>query len=178
MIQNRKLVLISTFVIILIAGAYMGYTAYGMGKLSISITDPPKDWGKATNVYIKFSKIMIHKANAGNESGWNTAISEVGWVDLRSTLNSSKTLGVGELQAGKYNQIRFTVEEAVVTLEGMNHTAIVPSETFKVNIIQGGVNIVAGQTSYLLIDITPKVVGSAAQGLRIVPSAKALPTKG
>jgi hypothetical protein len=178
MVQNRKMLLIGILLVIVIAGAYMGYTAYGTGRLEVRITDPPKDWGQATDVYIQFSEIMVHRADSGNESGWYTVVSGLGWIDLGSTLNSSKALGVGNLQAGKYNQIRFTVEEAIVTLDGVNHTANVSSGTLKVSIIQGGVNIVAGQTSYLLIDITPKVVGSVAQGLRVVPSAKALPTMG
>jgi hypothetical protein len=156
----------------------MGYRVYGIGKLSLSIIDPPKDWGDASNIYIKFSNVTVHRADAGNESGWYTIVSESGWVDLRSTLNSSAVLGVSDLSVGKYNLLRFTVEDAVVTLDGVNHAATVPSGTLKVSIIQGGVTVVAGQTSYLLIDITPKVVGSVAQGIRVVPSAKALPTQG
>ena len=112
-----------------------------------------------------------------NESGWYTVISDAGWIDLASTINSSKALGIGNLQAGKYNQVRFNVDEAIVTLEGVNYTATVPSSTLKVSIIQGGVKVMAGQTSYLLIDITPKVVGSSTQSIKIVPSAKAIPAE-
>ena len=177
MSQNKKII-IGTLAVIIIAGAYFGYTAYGSGKLAISITDPPRDWGEATNVYVKFSEIKVHRADAENETGWFTVVEDVGWIDLRSTLNSSKAMGVSDLKAGKYNLLRFTVEEAIVTIDRANHTATVQSGTLKISIIQGGVTIKAGETSHLLIDITPKVVGSAAQGYRVVPAAKALPTEG
>lgn len=164
--------------VILVAGAYVGFTVYGSGRLVVSVTDPPRDWGDATHVYVRFSEIKVHRADAGNETGWYTVVEGEGWVDLRSTLNSSAALGVGGLQAGKYNLVRFTVEEAIVTVDDENYTATVQSGSLKVAIIQGGVDVKAGQTSYLLIDITPKVVGSAAQGFRVVPAAKALPAQG
>jgi hypothetical protein len=170
--------LIGGLAVIIIAGAYIGFTVYGSGRLVVEVTDPPMDWGQATHIYVKFSEVKVHRANAGNETGWITVVEEGGWIDLRSTLNSSATLGAGSLQAGKYNLIRFTVEEAIVTVNDANHTATVQSGTLKVAIVQGGVDIKAGQTSHLLIDITPKVIGSASQGYRVVPAAKALPTQG
>ena len=176
--QQKKTALLSALAAVLIAGAYLGYTVYGSGRLAVSITDPPRDWGEASNVYVRFSEVKVHRADAGNETGWYTVVDGGGWVDLGSTLNSSAALGAGNLLAGKYNLVRFTVEEAVVTVDGVNHTATVQSGTLKVSIVQGGVDIKAGQTSYLLIDITPKVVGSTTQGFRVVPAAKALPTQG
>jgi len=176
--QQRRAALLGGLAIILIAGAYMGYTVYGSGRLEVSVTDPPRDWGDASNIYIRFSEVKVHRANAGNETGWYTVADEGGWIDMMSTLNSSAALGAGNLQAGKYNLVWFTVEEAIVTVDGVNNTATVQSGTFKVSIVQGGVDIKAGQTSHLLIDVTPKVVGSIAQGFRVVPAAKALPTQG
>ena len=58
MSQNRKVIIIGAFVIILFGGAYIGFTAYGSGKLRVSVTDPPKEWGKASDVYIR-----IHQSN-------------------------------------------------------------------------------------------------------------------
>jgi len=176
--QQRKTVLLGALAVTLIAGAYMGYTVYGSGRLAVSITDPPQDWGEASNVYVRFSEVKVHRADAGNETGWYTVVDGESWIDLGSTLNSSAVLGTGDLQAGKYNLVRFTVEETIVTVDEANHTATVQSGMLKVSIVQGGVDIKAGQTSYLLIDITPKVVGSATQGFRVVPAAKALPTQG
>jgi hypothetical protein len=175
--QRRRTALLAALAAIIIAGAYTVYTVYGSGRLAVSVTDPPRDWGDASNVYIRFSEVRVHRANVGNETGWVTIVEEGGWVDLGSTLNSSAALGTGSLQAGKYNLVWFTVEEAIVTVDGANHTAAVQSGVLKVSIFRGGVDIKAGQTSYLLIDMTPRVNGSAAEGFRVVPAAKALPTQ-
>src|SRR4030042_1617041 len=176
--QRRKAVLLGCLAVILIVGAYVGYTVYGSGRLALSVTDPPRDWGEASNIYVRFSEVKVHRADAGNETGWYTVVEEARWADLRSPLNSSAALGSGNLQAGKNNLVWFTVEEAIIPRNSANSTATVQSGTFKVSIVQGGVDVKAGQTSYLLIDITPKVVGSAAQGFRVVPASKALPTQG
>lgn len=119
---------------------------------------------------------MIHRANAGNESGWFTAVSEEGWVDLSEVLNASKTIGRGSLRAGKYNLIRFEILDSIVTVGGQNHTATVSSGKLTIAITKEGVNVVVGGTTHLVIDVTPKVVGSAASGLKLVPAAKAAPS--
>jgi hypothetical protein len=172
--QNRKLILATIAVVILI-GAFLGYRTFGNGTLVVEMTDPPQGWGDASHVYIKYSAVEIHRADAGNQSGWITVVDNEAWIDLTETLNSSKTLGTGSLQAGKYNLVRFEVIEAVVTINDVNHTATVASGKLNIAIVQGGVTIDAGQTSNLLIDITPRVTGSGAQGYRLTPAAKALP---
>ncbi|MFH2110854.1 MAG: DUF4382 domain-containing protein [Candidatus Bathyarchaeota archaeon] len=172
--QNKKLILVATAVVVLI-GAFLGYRTFGNGTLVVEMTDPPRDWGQATNVYIKYSSVDIHRADAGNQTGWIKAVDSEAWMDLTDTLNSSKTLGTKSLQAGKYNLVRFEIMEAVVTINGANYTASVASGKLNIAIIQGGVTINAGQTSSLLIDITPKITGSETQGYRLTPAAKALP---
>ncbi len=66
--------------------------------------------------------------------------------------------------------------ESVVTVGGQNYTATVSSGKLTIAIKSDGVNIEVGQTSHLVIDITPKVVGSAAAGFRIVPAVKVIPS--
>jgi hypothetical protein len=146
-----------------------------MGKLVVMITDPPEHWGPASKVYIRYSEIKIHRANAGNKSGWYTAIEGDSWIDLSTVLNSSEVIGSTHLQAGKYNLIRFEVLDAKVTVNDENHTATVSSGKLTVSITKGGVDISVGQTSQLVIDITPKVVGSSLTGFKVVPAAKATP---
>jgi hypothetical protein len=63
-----------------------------------------------------------------------------------------------------------------VTVEGQNYTAIVQSGKLNIAITKGGITIDVGQTSHLVIDLTPKVVGSASKGYRIVPAVKAVPS--
>jgi len=69
--------------------------------------------------------------------------------------------------------MRFEVLDAIVTVEDMNYTATVSSGKLTVAIVRGGVDISVGQTSHLVIDITPKVVGSQSAGFKVVPAVKA-----
>ncbi len=172
--QYRKPIL-AALAIIIVTGAFLSYRTFGNGTLVVEMTDPPQGWGDASNVYIKYSAIEIHRADAGNQTGWVTVVEDEAWIDLTETLNSSKTLGSQGLQAGKYNLVRFEVLEAVVTIDNVNHTASVASGKLNIAIVQGGVDITAGQTSNLLIDIMPRITGSEAQGYRLTPAAIALP---
>jgi hypothetical protein len=173
--MNKKIALIAAIGFIIIVGAGYSYTTLGTGKLVIMITDPPEHWGSASKVYIRYSEIKIHRANAGNESGWYTAVEGDSWIDLSTVLDSSEVIGSTHLQAGKYNLIRFEVLDANVTVAGENYTATVSSGNLTVSIMKGGVDISVGQTSHLVIDITPKVMGSTSTGFKVVPATKVTP---
>ena len=98
------------------------------------------------------------------------------WIDLSTVLNASEVVGTSRLRSGKYNLVRFEVLESVVTVGGQNYTATVSSGRLTIAVTGGGVNIEVGQISHLVIDITPKVIGSAAGGFRVVPAVKASPS--
>jgi len=142
------------------------------GFLSIEITDPPKEWGDASNVFIHYSNISVHRSDDGNETGWYNVVRSDGWLDLKTVLNTSKTLGTGALQPGTYNLLRFEILECRVTVNGINYTAPVESGKITISILQGGVKIVSGQTTSVLIDITPNIVPHQ-NGYKVVPAAKA-----
>ena len=174
--RRSNFILMAMLGAIIVAGSGYTYMTYGKGRLVVELTDPPRGWGQASNVYIKYGGVTVHRANASDESGWFTVVDGEGWVDLRSTLNSSETLGAGRLQAGKYNLVRFEVVESIVTVGGVNYTAPVESGKLNIAITRGGVKIEVGQTAHLLIDVTPKVTGSVEHGFRVVPAAKAQST--
>ena len=159
---------------VLIIGGLFTYFAYGSGTLVIEMMDPPEQWGAASQVYIHYSAIMIHRAGAKNESGWKTAVKADGWINLTSVVNVSRAICQGPLQAGRYNLVRFNITEAVVTVEGQNHTATVVNGKLNVPITKGGIRVDAGQKTHLVVDITPRVTGSQ-HGYRLVPAAKAIP---
>ena len=98
-----------------------------------------------------------------------------GWVNLKNALNTTKTLGKGTLQPGIYNLIRLEITQSIVTIGGQNSTASVSSGKLNIAIINGGITVKAGQTSGVVIDITPRIVGSPTQGFKLVPAAKASP---
>jgi hypothetical protein len=161
-------------VVLVIAGAF-AYLTYGSGTLRILITDPPSRWGPASQIYINYSAIEVHRADAGDESGWLTIVDSSAWLNLTQTLDVNQTLGSKSLQAGKYNLMRFSILEANITVANVNYTATVPSGKLQIAITQGGININAGQTASLLIDLNAKVEGSIETGFRLVPDVRASP---
>lgn len=145
------------------------------GTLVILMRDPPPGWGSATAVYISFSDIMIHRADAGVESGWfNTGVG-VANLSLREIVIFRTMIGETTLQVGMYNVIRFNVTQAIATVNGINYTCAVKSGKLNVPIIGGGVRINAGQISSLEIDITPKITGKDGN-FSLKPTAKATPS--
>ena len=172
---NQRNTAIILLLVVIGAGGFYAYRTFGRGTLVLKVEDPPSEWGPASNVFIQFSEVRVHRADAGNESGWTVIVDESGWVDLTEALNTSKTLGSESLRAGKYNLVRFNVSDAKVTVDGDNHTAPVESGFMTVAIIQGGVTIESGQTSAVTIDITPRVVPRGVQGYKVVPATTALP---
>lgn len=82
------------------------------GSLTIRLTDSP--FSDAKSLLVTFSEVSVHRANPGE------------WVTLPFTSGSSRTcdlkklqgatdlLGVGQLAAGKYTQIRLTVTKAEI----------------------------------------------------------------
>lgn len=171
--NQTKLILGIGILVVILGAAYYTYNTYASGTLAVKITDPPKDWGNATHVYILYSTINVHKASEGNETGWSTIVQSEGWINLRDAINATKTLGSNALQPGTYNLIRFEIKESKVTVGGQNYTATVASGKLNIAIVPGGITIKAGQTTSVVIDITPKVVGSPTQGFRVVPAARA-----
>ena len=145
------------------------------GTLVILMRDPPSGWGSATAVYISFSDIMIHRADAGVESGWfNTGVGVTN-LSLREIVIFKTLIGETTLQVGMYNVIRFNITQAIATVNGVNYTCVVKSGKLNVPIIGGGVRINAGQISSLEIDVTPKITGKDGN-FSLKPAAKATPS--
>ena len=150
-------------------------TLSGSGTLEISMQDPPNVPPEVSAVYINYSSIQVHVANAGNQSGWYNVTSS-GTANLTSLIANAKLLGKATLPSGTYNIVRFNVTSALVTVGGVNYTAMVPSGKVQA-VLSGGVNVQSGQTSTLLINISPKVTGNTHSGYILVPSANAQPNQ-
>jgi hypothetical protein len=71
--QNRKLIL-SILAVVILAGTFLGYKTFGNGTLVVEMTDPPQGWGDASHVYFKYSSVELHRAEAGNQTGWITVV--------------------------------------------------------------------------------------------------------
>jgi Domain of unknown function (DUF4382) len=154
-----------------------GGTSGSTGVLQLSMIDPPHVPADVVDVYVNYSAIQVHIANAGNESGWYNATSS-GTLNLTNIVNASTILGSVSLPNGTYNIVRFNITSAIVTVNSSsgvltNHTANVPSGKIQ-TVITGGVNVRPNTTSALLVDISPTVTG-ANGSYTLVPSANAHP---
>lgn len=155
-----------------------GSSTSGSGTMQLSMIDPPNVPGNVVAVYVNYSSIQVHDANAGNQSGWHNVTSS-GTINLMNIVSSSKVLGTANLPDGTYNIVRFNITSAVVTVNSTsgtlkNYTANIPSGMVQ-SVITGGVNVKGGATSALLVDISPKVTYGGNQ-YTLVPSATAAPS--
>jgi hypothetical protein len=130
-------------------------------------------------VYLNITKIEIHS----NSSGWLLLPlpEEINYLELNLTeiLDTEIDLLQAPLDPGKYNELRFEILDATVTVTGTNKTATVPSGKIKIKITQGGVTIQSNQESKLLLDIETRVVYSKGkEEYKLVPAAKAIPLQG
>ena len=115
---------LAVVLVIIVVGAVAGYffyTNYVQGTVTLKIVDPPPiESGYGSNVqhvYITFTKIEVHSANAGNDSGWHTIFTSQ-TVDLVAAVNVPQTVGNAKLPTGKYDQLRFFATTATVTTLG------------------------------------------------------------
>jgi hypothetical protein len=161
-----------------LGGSSNSITGSGSGTLQLSMIDPPNVPGNVVGVYVNYSSIQVHAANAGNQSGWYNVTSS-GTIDLMKIVSSTKLLGSTKLPAGTYNIVRFNITSAVVTVNSTsgvlsNYTARVPSGMVQ-SVVTGGVHVQANSVSALLVDISPRVTYGGNQ-YTLVPSATAQPT--
>ena len=154
------------------ASAYSGPT----GILGVSLTDPPIVPPGVSAVYITYSSVQVHVGDAGNQDGWYT-VADAGSVDLMSLLNVSLTLGSAQVQTGVFNLISFNISSAAITLNGINQTAYVPANRISVPIV-GGISVTDGNTSGVLVDLSPEVVpyqNGTSVSYVLVPEARSVP---
>jgi hypothetical protein len=173
--MNKIPILVLCIVVTIWFGSFFSSNVSASGTLVILMRDPPSGWGPATAVYISFSDIMIHRADAGDESGWfNTGVS-VANLSLQEIVIFNTMIGETTLQVGKYNIIRFNITQAIATVNGQNYNCVVKSGKLHVPIIRGGVRVNPAKISSLEIDITPKITGKNGN-YSLTPTVKAAPS--
>jgi hypothetical protein len=173
--MKKALILVTCLIVAICISRLFITNVSSTGTLVISMKDPPSGWGQATAVYITYTNIMIHRADAGDESGWfNTGVSVTN-LSLREIVIFKTMIGETSLQVGLYNIIRFNITQAIATVNGKNYTCKVKSGKLKVLILRGGVRINPAQISSLEIDITPKITGKDGN-FSLKPTAKATPS--
>lgn len=154
-------------VILIIGGiaGYLFYTRYVQGSVTLSITDPPQPSPgnghqydpSIIHIYLTFSTVQIHQGGLGNPNNntWTTIVGSPKPVDMISVLTSTKVLGSTRLSTGTYDQLRFPVATATVTLSNIgNVTYAVPSDSLRVSITGGGFESSPGSNVNLLLTIS------------------------
>ncbi len=119
---DRKVIVVLVVGIGLILAGTLTYLAIpAEGTLSILVRDAPADF---SHVNVTFSEVRVHRADAGNESGWISLTLETATIDFMSLGNLTKVLALDKVPAGKYTQIRIVVASASGTMRGGTFVAM------------------------------------------------------
>ena len=114
------------------------------GYLTLEITDAPSELD-INEALMTISKVQVHAAGTDTDddnstdnetndtmkSGWITVMDGEKTFDLIQIMDSSEYMGDTELAIGKYTQIRLTLKNALVTINGTQHDMKVPSNKLK-----------------------------------------------
>ena len=155
--KSKRRMALATLAVVVIAGAVTGFLFYGPSNVQMSIRDPPQSsYDPAiTAIYVTFSSIEVHTANAGNNSGWHPIINRA-TINLFTVLNVSNVIGRAPLPPGKYTELRFNVSQVIVTINRVNVTFNIPSGSFKVPILNGGFQAYGALTVNVELDLSFK----------------------
>lgn len=129
----KKALLIVAILSIGASGLLSGCVQEGTGTLVLQITDAPGDLN-ITEALVTISQIRVHYAgiNQNDTNGsWITIAEEPQIFDLIQIQNATEFLGEANLSAGWYTQIRLYVDEALVTIDGVQYNLKIPSKNVK-----------------------------------------------
>ncbi len=123
-------------------------TSTGMGRIEVRVTDAP---GDVQEILVTVSEVKVHKASTDEEDGvWRTLGIDEDTFSLLELEGLELTLATEEVAAGKYTQLRMTIFEVWVTLEGENPVeATIPSGELK---FVRPFDLEAGGTIALVVD--------------------------
>ena len=172
--RSRRRLIIAAVLIAIVAGSILGFLFYGPSNVQISIRDPPQTPYSSSiqGIYVTFSSIEVHTANAGNNSGWHNITSSA-TINLLTVLNVSNVLGKASVPAGKYTELRFNVSQVIVTINGVNYPYTIPGGSLKVPILNGGFQVYGAQTINVELDLSFKDSEILAMNGHLTPVATA-----
>src|SRR6266567_2180226 len=155
--RGRKKIVLALVLVLVVVGGVVGFLFYAPSNAQISIKDPPQQPYDSSiqAIYVSFTSIEIHSANAGDASGWHTIITSA-TVNLFTVLNASKVLGKALLPAGKYTELRFNVSAVIVTISGINVTFTIPNGSLKIPITGAGAQAYGALTVNIVLDLSFK----------------------
>ena len=116
------------------------------GVVEVRAMDAPPTG--VSKIMVTTRNIQIHKADTPEDS-WITVVSQEKTFDLVAIQSAEVFLGSENVSSGNYTQIRLDVTKVIVTLEGKDITAKLPSDKLKV---VGPWEVKAGQKTILTLD--------------------------
>lgn len=122
----------------------------GKGTLEVLVTDaPPKD--EVTSIMVTVSKVEAHRETAGQGEWLTINVPESARTfDLLKIKGIEKALTTQDIAAGKYTQVRLTVDKIEVALGGGEpKPATVPGEELK---IAQNFDVAEGQKTSIVLD--------------------------
>ena len=143
--MKNSIIIISVILNLLVVGLSGCINGEGTGVLILQITDAPPEL-KITKALINISNIEVHLI----ATGWYTVVREEQTFDLIQLKNVKEVLGNKTLPVGRYTQIRFNIDDAFVTIDGIEYKLKIPSNNIH---LISPFSINNNETTTLTIDI-------------------------
>jgi hypothetical protein len=132
--MKKQITVMSLFVLSLLGVTLLsGCLQGGTGTLVLKITDAPSTLN-ITHANVTRSQVEVHmSAGGGNNTtaGWFTVVNESQTFDLIALKNATEFFASVNLSVGMYTQIRLTVEQCIITVDGTEYNCTVPSGAIK-----------------------------------------------
>jgi hypothetical protein len=127
------------------------------GTLSALIADPVNVPRGSSHLYLNFSDIEAHTIGTGNSSVWVT-VSEASLIDSLNLANKSVALGSSQAVSGHYDQVRFTIQSAILTYLGKNYSVLIQNPQSIVELVQGGIDLGVNSSAGFIVDVSSVVI--------------------
>ncbi|MBN2239997.1 MAG: DUF4382 domain-containing protein [Dehalococcoidales bacterium] len=101
------------------------------GIVLIGVTDKPDEDITSIEVTTNLIEASVSSGSGNEDAEWKVIIDNELSFDLIKVAGVEEILGQAELPAGTYNQIRMHVKSVLVTINGVDKEATVPSGTIK-----------------------------------------------
>ena len=151
----KKIMILITIISVILTGMFTGCIQKGEGTLVLQITDAPGNLN-ITEALVTMSQVRVHYAGINDNDTigeWITIVNDSKTFDLIALQDVTELFGTATLNAGWYTQIRLVVEQALVTIDGIQYDLEIPSKNVK--LIKPW-KIVDGETLVLTLDFDVK----------------------
>ena len=119
MTPRRAFALAVAALLAIISVASLG--TYASGTIKIAVRATPLNW---QHLSVVFSDIQVHRANAGNASGWTSLPLSTTQIDFVGLGNVTQLLSLDRATPGKYTQLRVAINSVEGVLPNGTHVTV------------------------------------------------------